>query len=142
MIRGSHPDGTCDDYFPYERAMGALVFSLYAGTEAYRLLGLRDEAVVEFFLKRVRHLANHNETGQLTNHQAFAALAAYNVFLITGDDKCRRVSEDRTQLALDWQHSEGWFQEYEERTRVTIPAPSIFWRNSNKKEMTRVFKHR
>ena len=24
MIKSSHKDGTCDDYFPYERAMGAL----------------------------------------------------------------------------------------------------------------------
>jgi hypothetical protein len=28
MLKSSHPDGTCDDYFPFERAMGALVFSL------------------------------------------------------------------------------------------------------------------
>jgi hypothetical protein len=35
------------------------------------------------------------------------------VFLISGDDRCRRVSDDRTDLALRWQHDEGWFQEYE-----------------------------
>lgn len=114
MIPSSHSDGTCDDYFPFERAMGALVFSLYAASEAYQLLGMRDEQVVDLFLKRVRHLERENETGQLANHQAFAALAAYNVYRITGDDRCRRVADDRVELTLNWQHTEeGWFQEYE-----------------------------
>jgi hypothetical protein len=112
--RCSHSDGTCDDYFPFERAMGALVFSLYAASEAYQILGMDDPKVVELFSRRVKHLESHNETGRLSNHQALAALAAYNVFLITGDDRFRLVSEDRTELTLQWQHKEeGWFQEYE-----------------------------
>jgi len=114
MIRSSHADGTCDDYFPFERAMGALVFSLYAASESYQVLGMRDERVVDLLLKRVRHLEHENETGQLSNHQALAALAAYNVYKITGDDRCRRVADDRVALTLSWQHpGEGWFQEYE-----------------------------
>lgn len=112
-VRGSHRDGTCDDYFPFERAMGALVFSLYAATEAYQILGIEDSELAEFFLKRVRHLDQVNETGRLSNHQALAALAAYNVYLITGDETCRRVADDRVGITLSWQHSEGWFQEYE-----------------------------
>ncbi len=114
MIPSSHADGTCDDYFPFERAMGALVFSLYAASEAYQVIGMDDEQVVELFEKRVRHLEAENETGQLSNHQALAALAAYNVYRITGNDRARRVAEDRVELALSWQHpEEGWFQEYE-----------------------------
>jgi hypothetical protein len=114
VVVGSHSNGTCDDYFPYERAMGALVFSLYAASEAYQILEMQDERVVDLFLKRVRHLAKHNETGRLSNHQALAALAAYNVYQITGDEQSRRVSEDRVELTLSWQnHTEGWFQEYE-----------------------------
>ena len=113
-IKGSHADGTCDDYFPFEQAMGALVFSTYACTEAYQLLGLQNERMAAFFRKRGDHLARVNETGRLSNHQAFAALAAHNIFKITGDDKYRRVAEDRVALALSWQHpEEGWFQEYE-----------------------------
>lgn len=114
LLKASHKDGTTDDYFPFERAMGALVFSLYACAETYRLLGMNDPRVVELFAKRVDHLARENETGRLSNHQAFAALAAYTVFQITGDDRHRRVAEDRVATTLSWQHkSEGWFQEYE-----------------------------
>lgn len=113
-IKGSHKDGTCDDYFPFEKAMGALVFSTYACTEAYQLLGLQDEQIVAFFKKRGDHLIKHNETGRLSNHQAFAALAAYNIYLITGDVKYKQLAEDRVALTLSWQHpAEGWFQEYE-----------------------------
>lgn len=113
-MSSSHKDGTCDDYFPFERAMGALVFSTYACTEAYQLLGLDDDRLVDFFRRRGDHLIKVNETGRLSNHQAFAALAAYNIYLVTGDDRYRRLSDDRAELTLSWQHpEEGWFQEYD-----------------------------
>ncbi len=113
-IKGSRRDGTCDDYFPYERAMGAMVFSTYAAAEAYRILELDDAEVVDFFLRRCRHLERHNEAGRLSNHQALAALAAFTVYGITGEEWLRRLAQDRAGLALSWQHpTEGWFQEYE-----------------------------
>jgi len=114
MLKSSHPDGTCDDYFPFERAMGALVFSLYASTESYLTLGMKDDEIASFFLRRVRHLERENETGRLGNHQALAALAAYNTYLITGDERAREVADQRQALTLSWQHpEEGWIQEYE-----------------------------
>jgi hypothetical protein len=111
--KSAHSDGTCDDYFPFERAMGALVFSLYSMTETMLVLGDRDPARVAFLAKRAKWLLQHNETGQLANHQAFAALALYNTFLVTGDDAFRKGSEKFRDLTLSWRHSEGWFQEYE-----------------------------
>jgi hypothetical protein len=114
MLHSSHRDGTCDDYFPYERAMGALVFSLYSATESYLELKMEDQELADFFIKRVRHLQLENETGRLGNHQALAALAAYNVYLITDDVGSKRTSEERLALTLSWQNkSEGWIQEYE-----------------------------
>jgi hypothetical protein len=109
----SHPDGTCDDYFPFEKALGALVFSTYAMTESYIELDLHDYEMIEFFKLRADWLATHNETGQLANHQAFAALALYNVYLITGEEKYRKASDAFLELTLSWQHDEGWYQEYE-----------------------------
>jgi len=114
MVKSSHKDGTCDDYFPFERAMGALVFSLYSASETYQVLQMKDEEVLDLFTRRVHHLDAENETGRLSNHQALAALAAYNIFKITGDDRARRIAEDRVELTLSWQNQdEGWFQEYE-----------------------------
>lgn len=110
----SHKDGTCDDYFPHEQAMGALVFSTYAITETYQMLECQDEKLLSFFRRRGDHLCLHNETGRLSNHQAFAALALYNIFLVTGNERYRQAAEERARLTLSWQHpEEGWFQEYE-----------------------------
>ncbi len=33
-----HPNGSCDDYFPFERAAGAAAFSLLAAIESYQLM--------------------------------------------------------------------------------------------------------
>lgn len=111
--KASHKDSSCDDYFPFERALGALVFSTYAMTESYIELELNEPHLLEFFRKRGDWLLTHNETGQLANHQAFAALALYNVYLLTGEEKYRRGSNQFRDLTLSWQYEEGWFQEYE-----------------------------
>lgn len=112
-MKSSHPDGSCDDYFPFEKALGALVFSTYAMTESYLELELEDREMVDFFRLRGDWLANNNETGQLANHQAFAALALYNVYLITGEVKYLEASDAFLEITLSWQHEEGWYQEYE-----------------------------
>lgn len=109
----SHGDGSCDDYFPFERALGALVFSTYAMTESYLVLELNRPDLLDFFRKRGDWLLNNNETGQLANHQAFAALALYNVYLLTKEEKYHKGSDHFRDITLDWQHDEGWFQEYE-----------------------------
>jgi hypothetical protein len=111
--KSGHADGSCDDYFPFERALGALVFSLYAMTESYQVLGLARPDLVEFFARRATFLAKHNESGQLANHQALAALALYNVYLLTGDAKFLEASNRYRDITLSWQNEEGWFQEYE-----------------------------
>ena len=113
-IKGSHKDGTCDDYFPYERAMGALAFSTYAIAEGYQLLDVADEEVFGLLRKRADHLLSHNETGQLSNHQALAALVLQTVYEVTGDERYKVGAKERAELTLSWQNvEEGWFQEYE-----------------------------
>ncbi len=111
--KSAHSDGTCDDYFPYERAMGALVFSLYAMTETCLVLGDREPSRLAFLSKRAGWLLGHNETGKLANHQAFAALALYNAFLLTGDRRFEDGSRSFRDLTMSWRNPEGWFQEYE-----------------------------
>src|SRR5262249_44882441 len=72
--RSSRRDGSCDDYFPFERASGAAAFSLLACVESYRLCELSSDAALSFFEKRASWLASHDESGRLANHQALAAL--------------------------------------------------------------------
>ncbi len=133
-MKSSHDDGSCDDYYPNERALGATVFSLLAMTEAYELLKLNDKELVSFFAKRAKWLMNHQETGKLSNHQALVALALYNTFTITRDRKYLEGVRERFRLLFSWQHPEGWFQEYEGADpgyqTVTIDALSRYWMKS------------
>jgi hypothetical protein len=133
--RSSHPDGTCDDYFPYERALGALVFSLYACTETVLLLDEKRPEFLEFFARRGRWLETHNETGRLTNHQALAALALYNVYLLTNEERFKRASQKYVDIVRAWQSDEGWFQEYEGADpgyhTCTIAFLAKLWKKNN-----------
>ncbi|UCG11266.1 MAG: hypothetical protein JSU72_11985 [Deltaproteobacteria bacterium] len=111
--RSSHRDGSCDDYYPYERALGAVAFSLYGATESYLLLGLEEEDMVDFFRRRGQWLITHQESGRLSNHQALTVLALYNVHRITGDPQLMAGVRSRLETLLQWQTNEGWFPEYE-----------------------------
>ncbi len=142
--RSSHPDGTTDDYFPFERALGALVFSLYAMTEACLELDAREDRFLEFFARRGDWLLRHNETGKLANHQAFAALALYNVHLLTGEERYRRGSNAFRDLTMSWRSSEGWFQEYEGADpgyhSCTISFLAKLWQKSGDETLLPVLK--
>lgn len=111
--RNSHRDGSCDDYFPFERAGGAAAFSLLAGVESYLLLGLDDKELLRFFERRADWLAGHHETGRLSNHQALIALALELTSRLLGKQRWDRAICERIERVLSWQNEEGWFQEYE-----------------------------
>jgi hypothetical protein len=111
--RSSHRDGSCDDYFPFERAMGAAAFALYACTESYLLLDLQAADMVAFFRRRADWLVHREEAGKLSNHHALTALALHNVFSISGDARYRDGARKRIEMLLGWQSEEGWFPEYE-----------------------------
>lgn len=108
----AHPDGSCDDYYPYERALGAAVFSLQAQAAAYRLLGLDDPALIRFLGRRAEWIAANDESGRLTNHHALAALALWRTYKLTGSRKLREAALERVERVLAWQSTEGWFNEY------------------------------
>lgn len=111
--RSAHPDGSCDDYFPYERASGAAAFSLLAGIESYILLGLKNQAALEFFAKRADWLAHHQESGRLTNHQALIVLCLELLSRLLQTSRWDRAKALRLEQVMSWQNFEGWFQEYE-----------------------------
>jgi hypothetical protein len=111
--RSSHADGSCDDYFPNERALGATVFSLLACAEAYELIGMRSDEALEFFHRRANWLASRHESGRLSNHHALIALCLDVVGRLCKVDNFIRARDERITQLLSWQTSEGWFPEYE-----------------------------
>jgi hypothetical protein len=111
--RSAHADGSCDDYFPYERASGAAAFSLLACIDSYKLLKLDNPIALRFFVKRADWLARHHESGRLTNHQALIVLCLELLSNLLQTSQWDRAKVQRLERVLSWQSSEGWFQEYE-----------------------------
>ena len=109
----AHSDGSCDDYFPFERAGGAAAFSLLACLDAYRITGLNNPVALAFFEKRADWLAGHQESGRLSNHQALIALCLELTGQALGSDRWKKLAADRLSQVLSWQTDEGWFWEYE-----------------------------
>lgn len=111
--KASRRDGSADDYYPFERALGAAVFSLHAMTEACMMLGLERQDFLPFFEKRADWIMDNEESGLLANHHAIAALALWNVFLLTQKKKYQKGAEQKAAYVLNLQTDEGWYQEYE-----------------------------
>ena len=108
-----HPNGSCDDYFPYECAGGAAAFSLLACMESYRLMGFADQQMLDFFRTRAQWLARHHESGRLSNHQALIVLCLELAGQLLDTDEWEEARRQRLEKVLSWQNEEGWFQEYE-----------------------------
>lgn len=111
--RSAHPDGSCDDYFPFEKAAGAAAFSLLACIESYTLLKLQNQELLDFFARRADWLADHHESGRLTNHQALIVLCLEKIGRLFESRRWDKLKAKRLKRVLEWQNEEGWFQEYE-----------------------------
>ena len=59
--RSCHRDGSCDDYYPFERALGAAVFSLQAAAKAYTLLAIDDPELVTKMEKLLDMLEDNDD---------------------------------------------------------------------------------
>ncbi|MEE2746005.1 MAG: hypothetical protein VX617_03885, partial [Pseudomonadota bacterium] len=111
--RMSHRDGSADDFFPFERALGATAFSLYAMAEASHVLGVTDDDILAFIVRRAEWLARSSETGQLSNHHALAALGLAVANQLTGEPLFKHASLEFRDRVIKWQSDEGWFPEYD-----------------------------
>ncbi len=110
--RSAHADGSCDDYYPFERAAGAAAFSLLACLDASKMLGLRDDEDISAFLeKRAAWLAAHTESGRLSNHEALIVACLVRMTEWQGE-RWEAPLAERTARLKSWQHDEGWFDEY------------------------------
>lgn len=111
--RSAHPDGSCDDYYPFERAAGAAAFSLYAALHATDMLDLWNDAEIVAFLRlRAQWLAHHKESGRLSNHEALIVTCLALLGARTGDGQWEPLLAERVERLKSWQSAEGWFDEY------------------------------
>lgn len=109
----SHSDGTADEFYPFERALGATAFSLIAAAESYLLIKEPLPDVVAFFKKRADWLLKNSEPNIIANHQAGTALALTRIYQITNEKKYLEGAKKRIMQLTRWWNEEGWFYEYE-----------------------------
>ena len=109
----AHADGSSDDFYPFERAMGATAFTLYAMAEAVQVLALDDVGILEFLHRRARWLAATDEAGRLSNHHALRVLGLAMVAGMTNDGALEKSAAKHRDELLSWQSDEGWFPEYD-----------------------------
>ncbi|MEM7716761.1 MAG: hypothetical protein AAF349_24910, partial [Cyanobacteria bacterium P01_A01_bin.68] len=115
--RSAHKDGSCDDYFPFERASGAAAFSLLACIESYIILNLEEDfekkskhnlennqfdnqAILNFFTKRANWLSEHHESGRLTNHQALIVLCLERLSQLLNTSQWDKAKVQRLERVL------------------------------------------
>lgn len=111
--RSAHSDGSCDDYYPYERAAGATAFSLFAVLESMRIIECpRDEEIDTFLVRRAEWLASHRESGELSNHEALIVSCLQRAGERFEPARFEPAMRERLARLLSWQTSEGWFSEY------------------------------
>jgi hypothetical protein len=111
--RSAHRDGSCDDYYPFERASGAGAFSLLAMLEASDIIGLSDDEEVNcFFERRAGWLAAHQESGTLSNHEALIVACLVRMAERDRGQRWEAKAAARLTRLLSWQPKEGWFSEY------------------------------
>ena len=110
--RSAHADGSCDDYYPFERASGAAAFALLACLDAAEIIGLAGDAELDaFFVRRARWLASHEESGRLANHEALICACLVRMGERYGGE-WEAPLRHRLERLLAWQSDEGWFDEY------------------------------
>jgi hypothetical protein len=112
-VRSAHADGSCDDYYPHEHAVGASAFSLLAILDASEAIGLSGDREIDAFVKRrSRWLAESAESGRLSNHEALVTACLARMGERFGPEWEAPLHRRLSRL-LGWQHpAEGWFDEY------------------------------
>ncbi len=109
-------NGSFNEWYPYENSFVVTSFSTYAVSES--LLLIKDElpenetnTLIEALIKSGDWLVRRNET-RVMNQQTGAAIALFNLYLLTDEKKYRDSASDKISLLNQKQSAEGWFLEY------------------------------
>jgi len=132
-ILQSRFDGSLDDYYPYERALGASVFTSYALTESCILLGINNSIYNNYFVLANKWMNQSDESGLLVNHHAIQALCHLNLYRLTKNNDFLKLADKKIEKIITLQDKEGWFPEYDGCSpgylTVTIDFLSQFFKN-------------
>lgn len=105
-------NGSIDDYYPHEQAVGATTFVIINFIKTIRLLDIDKAKHKDYILKVGKFISNSNESGILSNHKAAEILS----LALISDTYKTSIFEDSIKKKFDELYnnynSEGWFEEY------------------------------
>ena len=116
LTKIQNPDGSFNHGYPYVWSVAVVAFPIYSVCEAYLLLSKEldhssKEIIIEMLEKAGKWLLNTNDM-KVTNQEAGAAIALYDIYQITGEDKYKIGAENKIRRILKNQSPDGWFYEY------------------------------
>jgi len=103
-------DGSFNEAYPFERGFCCTAFSTYAITETLLLLDKKWELGA---VKKAGEWLLKNNNLEVSNQMASAALALYNVYLLTSDEKFLKGYKEKVSLLLKNQSPDGFYLEYD-----------------------------
>lgn len=108
-------NGSFNEWYPRENSFVATAFSSYAISETLIVLGpnlIEEFALIVSCLRKAGDWLIPRTECRAVNQTAGAAIALYNIFLLTKETKYLTASQDKICFLKKNQNSEGWFIEY------------------------------
>lgn len=107
-------NGSFDEWYPYESSFVATAFTTYAISEVLLLMGerIRNYNKVLNSLERSVNFLSRNVDYTACNQEAGCILGIFNFYLLTSEEKYKRIVERRLKNLSKLQTEEGWFPEY------------------------------
>jgi hypothetical protein len=106
--------GSFNEWYPKEHSFVATAFSTYAISETVLLLGekIAERKTILSSLQTAGDWIVNKEEKRVQNQESGAAIALYNLHLLTGDRKYKISAEKKIDSIIKSQTNEGWFYEY------------------------------
>ncbi len=107
-------DGSFNEWYPNEHSFVTTSFSSYAISEALLLMGdkIKNKNKIILSLKKAGNWLRNRYEQRVQNQQAGAAIALFNIYLLTKENKYLKDSEEKINQLIKIQTKEGWWSEY------------------------------
>ena len=106
-------NGSFNEWFPNENSFVATAFTSYAVSETLLLIGnIKNKKKIISSLEKAANFLNNVTEEKVLNQSSGAALALFNIHLLTKKQKYKKAAQQKINFLLKNQTKEGWFNEY------------------------------
>ncbi|MGD9153439.1 MAG: hypothetical protein PVG30_07285 [Gammaproteobacteria bacterium] len=114
--RNLYQDGSADEYYPFEKGIPPVAFSLYRMTELFEMFAdsiYKDKTLILNGMKKAAIFLAKNPELQASNQEMFAITAILKAAKLLQHDELQQIAIKKLkQLITNNYSAEGWFKEY------------------------------